>query len=151
MPQRNRETLVYTVGVWDMFHLGHLNLLKTAKALGDRLIVGVNTDELVLQYKGHLPLLCFEDRIAVVQACRYVDCAIPATSLEKDALLRELDVDILVHGDDKRILGHDFMVNNKRRVVYVPYTAGRSSTILRAALSRYYADQAKCELPGAKS
>ena len=99
MSQNNKQIIVYTVGVWDMFHIGHLNLLKAAKALGDKLIVGVNTDELVLEYKGHRPLLHFEDRIAVIQSCRYVDCAIPAFSLEKDDLLRDLDVDILGWGD----------------------------------------------------
>jgi glycerol-3-phosphate cytidylyltransferase len=138
-----KEIIVYTVGVWDMFHIGHLNILKAAKALGNKLIVGVNTDELVLEYKGHKPLVCFEDRIAVVQACRYVDLAIPATSLEKDKLLHDLDIDILVHGDDKRILGHEFMMKNNRRVIYLPYTKERSSTILRNTLLRYYDEQRK--------
>lgn len=125
-----------------MFHVGHLNLLRNAKALGDILIVGVKTDEHVLKYKGHHPLMCYEDRAAVVAACRYVDAVVPQRDLEKP--LAKLDADILVVGDDyyeQKVLGHDFMVEHNRRVVYFPYTEGRSSTNLRQALERYYAEQ----------
>ena len=141
MSNNKRKTIVYTPGVWDMFHIGHLNLLKAAKALGDVLIVGVNTDELVLDYKGYRPLLCWEDRAAVVEACKYVDIVIPTTTLNKDDLLKALDVDILVHGDDKEIEGIEWMIKSGRRVVSFPYTRGRSSTILRKALERYYNEQ----------
>ena len=132
------KIIVYTQGVWDMFHTGHLNLLRAAKSMGDILIVGVNTDELVVEYKGHHPLLSWEDRQAVVRACRYVDIVIPTVSLEKDDLLEKLDVDILVHGDDKRVLGSDWMEENGRRVIFFPYTSGKSSTLLRQSLERYY-------------
>jgi len=145
MGSQRKNIVVYTVGVWDMFHIGHLKLLKAAKALGDILIVGVNTDELVKQYKGHYPLLCWEDRAAVVETCRYVDTVIPASSLEKDRLLEEIDADILVHGNDKKILGHDYMIRNNKRVVYLPYTEGRSSSILRKTLKRYYDEQIMVE------
>jgi cytidyltransferase-like protein len=135
-----QHSIVYTQGVWDMFHIGHLNLLRAAKSIGSKLIVGVNTDDLVLEYKGHQPLLCWEDRAEVVRACKYVDVVMPADSLEKDDLLHRLDADILVHGDDKRILGSDWMEANGRRVISFPYTAGRSSSLLRDALERYYDD-----------
>lgn len=141
MPKGKDKTIVYTVGVWDMFHIGHLKLIKAAKALGDILIVGVNSDELVKEYKGHYPLLCWEDRSAVVEACKYVDVVIKTSSLEKDDLLENLDVDILVHGDEKRIKGEEFMIKRGRRVVHFPYTEGRSSSILRKALKRYYKEQ----------
>lgn len=139
---RDGKIIVYAAGTWDMFHVGHLNLLRNAKSLGDILIVGVKTDEHVLKYKGHHPLLSYEDRAAVVAACRYVDAVVPQRTLEKP--LAELDADILVVGDDyyeKKVLGHDFMVKQNRRVVYFPYTEGRSSTNLRLALERYYAEQ----------
>ena len=84
------KVIVYAAGAWDMFHVGHLNVLKAAKALGDVLIVGVSTDELVLQYKGHHPLLSYEDRTAVVAACRYVDVVVPQRTLEKDEQLKKL-------------------------------------------------------------
>jgi len=136
-------TIVYTQGVWDMFHIGHLNMIISAKGLGDKLIVGVNTDELVKDYKGHYPLLCLEDRIAVVKACRYVDVVIPTQTLEKDKLLKDLDVDVLVHGNDKQTLGHEYMMQNHKKVVYFPYTEGRSSSRLRKTLAKYYKEQVK--------
>jgi glycerol-3-phosphate cytidylyltransferase len=141
---RDGKVIVYAAGAWDMFHVGHLNVLKAAKALGDILIVGVSTDELVLQYKGHHPLLSYEDRTAVVAACRYVDAVVPQRTLEKDEQLKKLDADILVVGDDwweQKVKGHDFMVKEGRRVVYLPYTTGKSSTILRKALERFYEEQ----------
>lgn len=141
---RDGKTIVYAAGTWDMFHVGHLNLIKGAKALGDILILGVSTDKLVLQYKGHHPLLDYEDRAAVVAACRYVDMVVPQRSLEKDEQLEKLDVDILVVGDDwweRKVKGHDYMIERGRRVVYLPYTAGRSSTVLRKSLERFYAEQ----------
>jgi len=138
---KDGKTIVYTQGVWDMFHLGHLNILKAAKALGDVLIVGVNTDKLVKQYKGHYPLMCWEERASVVAACRYVDIVIPTETLEKDELLENLDVDIMVHGNDKRILGEEYMKKHNKRVVYLPYTPQRSSAKLRKALKRFYEEQ----------
>lgn len=141
---RDEKVIVYAAGTWDMFHVGHLNILRSAKALGDILIVGVSTDELVLKYKGHRPLLSYEDRAAVVAACRYVDAVVPQRTLEKDEQLKKLDVDILVVGDDwweQKVGGHDFMVKEERRVVYLPYSIGRSSSILRKALERFYKEQ----------
>jgi len=141
---RDGKVIVYAPGTWDMFHVGHLNLLRSAKSLGDILIVGVKTDELVLKQKGHHPLLSYEDRAEVVAACRYVDAIAPQRTADRDEQLAQLDVDILVVGDDwweKKVKGHDFMVRNGRRVVYFPYTEGRSSSILREALERYYAEQ----------
>jgi glycerol-3-phosphate cytidylyltransferase len=141
---RDGKVIVYAAGTWDMFHVGHLNIIRSAKALGDILIVGVSTDELVYEYKGHHPLLSYEDRYAVVAACRYVDVVVPQRELEKEEQLKKLDVDILVVGDDwwdRKVKGHDFMVKNGRRVVYLPYTEGRSSTQLRQALNRFYEEQ----------
>ena len=66
----------YTTGVYDLFHIGHLNLLKNAKGLCDKLIVGVTVDELVA-YKGKHAMIPFEDRIEIVRACKYVDAAVP--------------------------------------------------------------------------
>lgn len=108
--------------------------------------MGVSTDELVYAYKGHYPLLSYEDRFAVVAACRYVDAVVPQRELEKDEQLQKLDVDILVVGDDwwdRKVGGHDFMVEHGRRVVYLPYTEGRSSTALRRSLERFYEAQKK--------
>ena len=141
---RDGKIIVYAAGTWDMFHVGHLNILRSAKALGDILIVGVSTDELVLKYKGHHPLLNYEDRAAVIAACCYVDAVVPQRSLEKDEQLEKLDADILVVGDDwwkRKVKGHEYMIKHGRRVVYLPYTEGRSSSILRKALDQFYSEQ----------
>lgn len=145
---KDGKVIVYAAGTWDMFHVGHLNLLKAAKALGDILIVGVSTDELVMKYKGYHPLLKYEDRAAVIGACKYVDAVVPQRKLEKEEQLQKLDVDVLVVGDDwwkRKVGGHDFMINNDRRVVYLPYTHGRSSSRLRKALERFYREQKDTE------
>jgi len=96
-PKRRR---VYTDIVGDLFHHGHVNLLRRARALGDVLVVGVCGDDLVASYKRP-PVMTLEERVAVVSACRYVDevvpnCPCPVT----EAFLREHDIDLVVHGDD---------------------------------------------------
>ena len=130
-------------------HLPHLllhlplNLLKKAKALGDILIVGVKTDALVLKDKGHHPLMSFTDRTAVLEACKYVDITVPESKMNRAELLEKVDVDILVVGDDwyqKKVRGHDYMTQNNKRIVYMPYTTGKSSTILRKTLERFYSE-----------
>ena len=72
----------YTTGVYDLFHIGHLNLLKNAKGMCDKLIVGVTVDELV-QYKGKNAMIPFEDRIEIVRSCKYVDAAVPQYDMDK--------------------------------------------------------------------
>lgn len=72
----------YTTGVYDLFHIGHLNLLKNAKGMCDKLIVGVTVDELV-QYKGKKAMIPFEDRIEIVRSIKYVDAAVPQYDMNK--------------------------------------------------------------------
>ena len=141
---RDGKTIVFTPGTWDMFHVGHLNLIKSAKALGDILVVGIKTDEMVFKDKGHHPLMSYADRAAVLEACIYVDMIVPESKMDRDQLLEKIDADILAVGDDwweKKVRGHEYMIKNNRRVVYLPYTVGRSSTILRKALHRFYEEQ----------
>lgn len=141
---RDGKIIVFTPGTWDMFHVGHLNLLKSAKALGDILIVGIKTDELVFKDKGHHPLMSYEDRVAVLESCKYVDLVVPENEIDRDHLLEKVDADILAVGDDwweQKVRGHDYMIANNRRVVYLPYTTGRSSSILRKSLNRFYKEQ----------
>ena len=147
MPQTGK-TIVYAAGAWDMFHIGHLNILQAAKKLGDILIVGVSTDELIKKYKGHFPLMSYTDRAAIVEACRYVDLVVPQEILEKDEQLERLNVDILVVGSDwwdRKVKGHQWMIDNGKKVYYLPYTKSMSSTRLRQMLDRYYQDEIRNE------
>ncbi len=130
----------YTTGVFDLFHIGHLNLLKNAKGMCDKLVVGVSVDELV-PYKGKKPLIPFEDRIELVRACRYVDAAIPQYDMDKLKTCQELGASILFVGDDWydtekwKEYEQDFSDKNIK-IVYFPYTRGVSSTIIADALKK---------------
>lgn len=128
----------YTTGVFDLFHIGHVNILRNAKSLCDRLIVGVTVDELV-SYKGKQPVIPFLERIEVVRACRYVDVAIPQQSIDKFETVQKLNASLLFVGDD--------WFNNDRwqdmeqkldevgcKVAYFPYTTGTSSTLINQTL-----------------
>ena len=90
----------YTTGVYDMFHIGHLNILRRAKEQCDYLIVGVSTDDLVEQYKHKRPVIPLEDRMEIVKAIRYVDQVVPQVSMDKVAVWKQLHFNALFHGDD---------------------------------------------------
>ena len=90
----------YTTGVFDMFHIGHLNILKRAKEQCDYLIVGVSTDELVQQYKNKTPVICFEERVEIVKAIRYVDQVVPQDNRDKFAAWETYRFDRMFVGDD---------------------------------------------------
>ncbi|HEC1272932.1 TPA: adenylyltransferase/cytidyltransferase family protein, partial [Campylobacter coli] len=91
-------TLGYTSGVYDLFHIGHLNLLKNAKGLCDKLIVGVTIDELV-QYKNKKSVIPFSERIEIVRSIKYVDAAIPQENIDKYQMWEKLHFDVLFVGD----------------------------------------------------
>ena len=128
----------YTTGVYDLFHIGHLNLLKSAKGLCDYLIVGVTVDELV-SYKKKKAVIPFEERIEIVRACRYVDAAVPQYDLDKVAACRRLHADILFVGDDwygsENWETYEAQLKEIGvRVIYFPYTRSISSTRIREEL-----------------
>ncbi len=128
----------YTTGVYDLFHIGHLNLFKNAKGLCDRLVVGVTVDELV-QYKGKRSMIPFEDRIEIVRSCKYVDAAVPQYDMDKLKACKELGATILFVGDDwygseKWNKYEEELSNEGIKVVYFPYTRGISSTKISEAL-----------------
>ncbi len=131
-------TIGYTTGVFDLFHIGHLNLLKNAKGLCDKLVVGVSIDELV-QYKGKTSLIPFEDRIEIVRSCKYVDAAVPQYDMDKLKACKELGASVLFVGDDwygdpKWQKYEEEFAAEKIRIVYFPYTQGISSTKISEAL-----------------
>lgn len=126
----------YTTGVFDMFHIGHLNIIRRAKEHCEFLIVGVSTDEVVNEYKHHLPVIPYEQRSAIVAACRYVDRVVPQISMDKFAAWEELKFDVMFHGSEWQ--GTELYNEYERRfgevgvkVVYLPHTDGISSTMLR--------------------
>jgi len=134
----NEMVIGYTTGVFDLFHIGHLNMLKNAKALCDKLIVGVTTDELV-SYKNKKAVIPFEERLEIVRSIKYVDAAIPQRDMDKLAMWRKLKFDIMFVGDDWygtekwKKLDKQFAEHGVR-IVYFPYTAGTSSTLINETL-----------------
>lgn len=129
----------YTTGVFDLFHIGHVNLLRNAKALCDRLIVGVTIDELAA-YKNKVPIMPFHERIEVVRSSRYVDVVIPQNSIDKIDVIRRLKANSLFVGDDWYANpGWEKMekelVDIDCRVIYLPYTLGTSSTLINETLN----------------
>lgn len=123
---------VITYGTFDLFHIGHLNLLKRAKALGDYLIVAVSSDEFNLQ-KGKVCKIKDTDRMQIVEAIKYVDQVIPETSWDqKIEDVKKYGVDIFVMGDDWK--GKFDFLKDYCEVVYLPRTEGISSTQLKEEL-----------------
>lgn len=131
----------YTTGVFDMFHVGHLNILRRAKEQCDYLIVGVSTDEVVESYKHHIPIIPYEQRAAIVEAIKYVDEVVPQTSMNKTEFLRQRHFDIMFHGDEWK--GTDLYNQYEKefeqygaRIVYLSHTDGISSTMLRETVRK---------------
>lgn len=131
----------YTTGVFDMFHIGHLNILRRAKEKCDYLIVGVSTDEVVVSYKNKKPIIPFEERIAIVGAIKYVDEVVPQVSMDKLEFLKSRHFDVMFHGDEwkgtelyKRY--EEEFAKYGARIEYITHTEGISSTILRKRISK---------------
>ena len=129
----------YTTGVYDMFHVGHLNLLRRAKEQCDYLIVGISTDECVQTYKHKTPIIPFEDRKAIVEAIQYVDEVVPQETMDKFAAWQKKHFDVLFHGDDWKGSAMYNEIEEKLKsqgveFVYFPYTKGISSSKLREKL-----------------
>lgn len=129
----------YTTGVFDLFHIGHLNILRNAKEQCEFLVVGVSTDELVIEYKNRIPIIPFQERKAIIEAIKYVDLVVPQTNMDKISACKDFNVDVVFHGDDwkgsalyteiEKML-HDSDVD----MVFLPHTEGTSSTILSQIL-----------------
>lgn len=130
----------YTTGVFDMFHIGHLNILRRAKEQCDYLIVGVTTDELSIKRKNKAPVINENDRMAIVEAVRYVDKVVPQVDMDKIKPVMEYGVDVVFVGSDWK--GTAAWNNYEKEfakvgcsVVYLPHTDGISSTILRSRIN----------------
>jgi glycerol-3-phosphate cytidylyltransferase len=131
----------YTTGVYDMFHIGHLNIIRRAKEQCDFLIVGVTTDELSFTRKQKYPVICEHDRMAIVEAIKFVDKVVPQTDMNKLKVVKEFGVDAVFVGSDWK--GTDAWNKYEKEfaefgctVVYLDHTDGISSTILLEKLSK---------------
>lgn len=130
------KTVVYTSGTFDMLHYNHLKMIEYARALGDILIVGVNTDELVASYKS-TPIIPFEERLALMKAIKGPDIVIPQRSLDHTDKVAKLNFDIFVVGDDWAGK-YDYLKELGVDVVYFPYGAGVSSSNLKQKIYENY-------------
>ncbi|SFQ52156.1 glycerol-3-phosphate cytidylyltransferase [Amycolatopsis arida] len=132
--------LGYAPGAFDMFHIGHLNILRRARLECDHLIAGVATDEVVHQAKGKRPIIPFAERLEIVRSVRHVDEAVPDPHVDKLDSWRELRFDVLFKGDDWRGTERGNRLEAElgavgARVVYFPYTLSTSSSALRRLMS----------------
>lgn len=131
----------YTQGVFDMFHIGHLNLLNNAKRQCEYLIVGVNKDSLVKEYKNKVPVVSEEDRLKIVNAIKSVDKAILTDELDKRNIVKKFNVNAIFIGDDWKNNSRWIKTKNDMKeigvdVIFLPYTKGISSTMLREGLNK---------------
>jgi glycerol-3-phosphate cytidylyltransferase len=128
---------IYVIGVFDLFHTGHVELLRRSRELGNKLIVAINGDDMVTSYKRR-PYLSEEDRLAVVKACKYVDEAFIIRDYDNKEYLKKYNIDVIVHGDDWDADGYmeqirvtkDFLDENGIALEFLPYTPGISTSDL---------------------
>ena len=131
----------YTTGVFDLYHIGHLNILKRARLECDYLIVGITTDELAMSIKGEKPFIPFEERMEIVESIKFVDEVVPQTSYNKMEAWNKLKFDRMFVGDDWKgtkewiQIEKDFSKYNVE-IIYFSYTTHTSSTILRDVLKK---------------
>ncbi len=138
MNNDTKQIIGYTSGVFDLFHIGHLNILRNARALCDKLIVAVSTDELVA-YKKKRSIIPFNERYEIVKHITFVDVVVPQKNMDKFDAWKRYKFDIMFVGDDwyktekwdkieKQL--HEVGV----KIVYFPYTKGTSSTLINQIL-----------------
>jgi glycerol-3-phosphate cytidylyltransferase len=137
----NNVKIGYTTGVFDLFHIGHLNILSNAKKYCDYLIVGVTTDEEVMRIKNRMPIIPFKERLKIVEAIKFVDKAVPENNEDKIMAWKEYQFNIIFKGDDwkgtsKWLKYEEEFSKLNVQVKYFPYTEGTSSTTLRDVLSK---------------
>ena len=133
-------TIGYTSGVYDLFHVGHLNLLKNARGLCDKLIVGVTSDELV-SYKKKKSVIRHSERMEIVRNIKFVDAVVPQNDMDKFKMWERLKFDVMFVGDDWfdkpkwKELDEKFKSEGVK-IIYFPYTKGVSSTLINETLNK---------------
>ena len=139
--ENKKYKIGYTTGVFDMFHIGHLNILKRAKEQCEYLIVGVTTDALSYSRKNKMPIIAEADRMAIVEAIRYVDKVVSQDNMDKLSAIKKYGADVVFVGSDWK--GTDSWNEYEKQfkkegcsVVYLDHTDGISSTILRERMNK---------------
>ena len=140
MKDKKNQIIGYTTGVYDLFHIGHLNLLRNAKSMCDKLIVGVSTDDLV-SYKHKKAVIPFEERLEIIKSIKYVDRVVAQENMDKFGAWEKLHFNVMFVGSDWK---NTEKWNNYEKefgkvnvkIVYFPYTKGTSSTILNETLKK---------------
>ncbi len=140
MKKTNSKSIGYTAGAFDLFHIGHLNLLKNSKKNCDYLIVGVTTDELVLETKGKKPFIPFAERRAILESIKYVDEVVIQDDLDKVKAQEKYNYDVLFSGSDwetsPRWRGYSEKLAKKGvSIKYFPYTHSISSSKIQDIIS----------------
>jgi glycerol-3-phosphate cytidylyltransferase len=140
-----KKKIGYTTGVFDLFHIGHLNILNNAKKQCDELIVGVTTDELCLQIKNKLPIIPFSERFSIVEALKMVDRVVPQEKVDEIADSYKYNFQRIFKGSDWK--GSSKWTNLEQKfaeigveVIYFDYTETTSSSLVRTILEKIHAD-----------
>lgn len=131
------EGTVYVIGVFDLFHTGHVELLRKAKELGNKLIVAINCDKMVASYKRK-PFFNENDRLTIVNACKYVDEVFVICQYDNKEIIKKYNISKIIHGDDWESGSYmdqirvtpDFLEQNNCELVLLPYTKGISTSAL---------------------
>lgn len=137
------KLVVYTGGTFDLFHAGHVNFLKRCKEIAGKsgnVIVSLNTDEFIKEYKGKPPIVGFSDRMAVLKACKYVDQVVANSGgADSKPTILEIKPDIIAIGTDwarkdyykQMQFTQDWLDEKNISLIYIPYTKGISSTEIK--------------------
>jgi rfaE bifunctional protein nucleotidyltransferase chain/domain len=124
---------VFTCGVFDLYHIGHLNFLKESKSYGDKLIVGINTDEFTLSYKKKRPIIPFEQRFEIVNSCKYVDFTVKAEEYLPLKYIKQYNINVITVGSDWKNVEIESIIwakNNNVKVIYINYTPNISTSYI---------------------
>ncbi|MGV3589352.1 MAG: adenylyltransferase/cytidyltransferase family protein [Adhaeribacter sp.] len=126
---------VYVIGVFDLFHRGHVEFLKKASQLGERLIVAINGDDMVASYKRR-PFYSEQDRLEIIKSCKFVDEAFIITGYDNKEFIEKYNIDAIVHGDDWEEKSYmtqirvteEYLQQQNTRLILIPYTSGVSTS-----------------------
>lgn len=137
----DNKKIIFTSGSFDLFHYGHLNILKKAKSLGDKLIVGVSTDALIKSYKKAYPIIPYKERVAIIKELKCVDSVVKQTKLVDIAQFKKLKADLFVLGDDWKDRYDNLGINwlrEHKKIRFIPYTKHLSSSKIKTKIKRIW-------------